>query len=112
MSSRRKPGSLESLIAPHMPYYVYIVTNRNRSTLYTGFTSNLATRMEQHKDGDHDGFSSRYNTTRLVYCEEHDNVHTALQREKRIKRWHRAWKEDLIESINPTWDDLSEKWRL
>jgi putative endonuclease len=90
-------------------YYVYIVTNRSK-TLYTGVTSNLMRRVQEHKEKLIEGFTSKYNVHSLVYYESTSNVHTALAREKQIKGWLRAKKIALINSINPEWKDLSEEW--
>ena len=90
-----------------MPGYVYILTNKNYGTLYVGVTSNLARRIEEHKGNAVPGFTSRYNLHRLVYCEWHEKIEEAIEREKKIKRWKRRWKIELIESINPAWNDLS-----
>jgi len=101
-----------STTAPHAQmkrYYVYIMTNRSR-TLYTGVTSNLKRRVYQHKHKLIPGFTSKYSITRLVYFEETEDVRAALAREKQIKGWLRAKKIALIESTNPTWEDLSTRW--
>lgn len=92
---------------PH-DYYVYILTNRSYTVLYTGMTNDLATRIRQHKNGIVDGFTKRYRTHLLVYCEWADDVWGAIQREKQIKGWSREKKIDLIEAMNPSWHDLSE----
>lgn len=89
-------------------YYVYILTNRSYVSLYTGVTSDLESRVWQHKSGFVDGFSKRYRTDLLVYYEETDRVWAALEREKQIKGWSRSKKVELIESVNPSWYDLSE----
>ena len=86
--------------------YVYIMTNRHRTTLYTGITSDLIKRVHQHKMGDADGFTKFYQVHTLVYYEHYTDITIAIQREKRLKRWHRQWKIDLIESNNPEWEDL------
>lgn len=88
--------------------YVYIMTNRPRGVLYVGVTSNLAARAWQHRQGEIDGFTSRYGLTRLAYFEVHGLVSAAIQREKAIKRWPRQWKIELIEKSNPAWLDLYE----
>ena len=85
------------------------MTNRSR-VLYTGVTSNLTRRVYQHKKKLVEGFTKRYNLTRLVYYEAGDDIRSAIQREKQIKGWLRKRKIELIESINPNWDDLSEEW--
>ena len=90
-------------------YYVYMMTNRSK-TLYTGVTNHLERRVWEHKHKVLPGFSSRYNITRLIYYEETDDIDQAIAREKQIKGWLRAKKIALIESTNPDWLDLSEKW--
>jgi putative endonuclease len=90
-------------------YYVYILTNNSR-TLYTGLTNNLTRRVYEHRHKLVPGFTAQYNITRLVYFEETGEVQTALAREKQIKGWLRAKKIALIESVNPTWADLSAGW--
>jgi putative endonuclease len=91
-------------------YYVYIMTNRHRSTLYTGLTNSLEHRILQHKSKSIEGFTSRYHLDRLVYYEETDDIGAAIGREKQIKGWTRAKKVALIESMNPHWQDLAEGW--
>ena len=88
---------------------VYILTNKPRGVLYTGVTSNLHQRLWQHKHKQIKGFSSKYNTDRLVWYEIHDEIYAAITREKQIKKWNRDWKIELIESINPTWKDRYEE---
>jgi len=90
-------------------YYVYIMTNRSR-TLYTGVTNNLTRRVFEHKHHLIDGFTKKYNITKLVYYEETNDVREAIAREKQIKGWLRKKKIALIESINAEWKDLSEDW--
>ena len=90
-------------------YYVYIMTNKSR-TLYTGVTNNLMRRVYEHKNKLVAGFTSKYNIQFLVYYEMTTDVHAALAREKQIKGWLRAKKVALIDSMNPTWKDLSEEW--
>ena len=86
---------------------VYILTNKPRGVLYTGVTSNLIRRLWQHKHKQIDGFSNKYNTDRLVWYEMHNEIYAAITREKQIKKWNRDWKIELIESVNPTWNDSS-----
>jgi len=86
-------------------YYVYILSNPNR-TLYIGITSNLPKRVWEHKEGFVEGFTKEYSVHKLVYFESTNDVHTALRREKCLKRWKRDWKIRLIESMNPEWKDL------
>lgn len=90
-------------------YYVYIMSSPS-GTLYTGVTNNLARRVFQHKNKVLEGFTKKYDVTRLVYCEVYYDVRDAITREKQIKRWRRRKKLDLIKSLNPTWRDLSEDW--
>jgi putative endonuclease len=87
---------------------VYILVRASHSTLYTGVTSNLPGRIYQHREGLTEGFTKRYAIKRLVWFETHDTMEQAILREKRIKRWPRAWKYDLIHAENPTWRDLAE----
>ena len=90
-------------------YYVYIMSNTT-GTLYTGITGNLERRIYEHKNGLGDGFTKKYNITRLIYFEETGDVQTALAREKEIKKWRRAKKLDLVRTVNPKFEDLSENW--
>ena len=90
-------------------YYVYIMTN-NSKTLYTGVTNNLMRRVYEHKNKMIDGFTKKYNITKLVYYEETNDVQAAIAREKQIKGWLRKKKIDLIEIMNPEWKDLSAGW--
>lgn len=86
--------------------YVYFMTNRPRGVLYVGVTSNLARRAYEHREGLVEGFTSRYGLIRLAYYETFGMVTDAIQREKNIKHWPRAWKLALIETMNPDWRDL------
>jgi putative endonuclease len=88
--------------------WVYIMTNRPDGVLYVGVTNDIARRAWEHRDGLVDGFTKRYGLKRLAYAEPHDDIATAIQREKTIKHWPRAWKVDLILSVNPGWNDLYE----
>ncbi len=90
-------------------YYVYIMTN-NSKTLYTGITNNLVRRVYEHKHKLVEGFTKKYNITRLVYYEEMNSIPDAIAREKQIKGWLRVKKIALIESANQEWKDLSENW--
>ena len=89
-------------------FYVYILASKRNGTLYTGVTSNLIQRVWQHKHYVIQGFTRKYNVKTLVYYEVHENAESALTREKKIKRWRRSWKLDLIENSNPGWRDLYE----
>jgi len=77
-----------------------------RKTLYIGVTNDLIRRVAEHKNKSISGFTQRYNVTRLVYFEEFENIHEAIDREKQLKKWNRAWKINLIERANPEWKDL------
>jgi putative endonuclease len=88
-------------------YYVYIVTNKNNTVLYTGVTNNLVRRMHEHKTKFNKGFTAKYNVCKLVYFEQFVSVKEAILREKRIKKWKREWKERLIREKNPEWIDLT-----
>ena len=87
-------------------FAVYIVTNRKHGVLYVGVTSNLPNRAIQHREGALGGFSKKYNLQRLVWYRLFDDARDAIDFEKRFKRWRRAWKIELIEQMNPGWDDL------
>ena len=87
---------------------VYLLARASHGTLYTGVTSNLLGRVYQHREDSVRGFTKMYGIKRLVWFEVHETMEQAIVREKRIKRWPRAWKYDLIHSINPTWRDLAE----
>ena len=90
-------------------YWTYIVASRN-GTLYIGVTNNIVRRAWQHKTGEFEGFASRYHCNRLVYYEAFTTVLSAIAREKQLKGWRRSKKIALIESRNPRWADLAEKW--
>lgn len=87
---------------------VYILTNTRHTTLYTGVTRNLQRRIAEHKLHINHGFSARYNTDNLVYYEVFDRLDEAIHREKQLKKYHRDWKEQLINTFNPTWKDLAD----
>ncbi|MEO9962716.1 MAG: GIY-YIG nuclease family protein [Alphaproteobacteria bacterium] len=86
--------------------WVYIMTNRPNGTLYVGVTNDLARRIWEHREGVADGFTKKYGLKRLVFAEPHADIRSALQREKNLKHWSRAWKVRLILDANPNWDDL------
>ena len=87
-------------------YFVYILVSRRNGTLYIGITNDLIKRVYEHKQNLVDGFTKKYGVHRLVYFEETSDVGEAILREKRIKKWKRQWKIDLIEKENPEWKDL------
>lgn len=89
--------------------WVYFMTNRPNGTLYVGVTSDLARRVQEHRDGVADGFTKRHGLKRLVYAEHHEDIRLAIQREKTIKHWPRAWKVRLIHADNPDWNDLYDQ---
>ena len=88
---------------------VYILASKRNGTLYTGITSDLIKRVWQHKHNLVEGFTKQYKVHLLVWYELHETMYSAIQREKRIKEWKRKWKLQLIENINPNWDDLYSK---
>jgi len=90
-------------------YYVYFLASKRKGTLYVGITNDLIRRIHEHKNNQIDGFTRKYKIHRLVYYEQFDDSYSAIQREKRLKRWLRKWKIELIESVNPDWCDLYEK---
>ena len=90
-------------------YYVYILTNKNDTVLYVGVTNDLQRRISEHRSRQCSGFSKSYNLNKLVYYETFLQMKVAIQLEKRIKKWNRSWKNELINQLNPTWIDLSTK---
>jgi len=89
-----------------MAYFVYILASGRRGTLYIGVTNDLVRRIYQHREGEVPGFTKQHSVTRLVYYEVHDDIGAAILREKRIKRWRRDWKIEMIEKQNEDWHDL------
>jgi putative endonuclease len=89
-------------------YYVYILINKSNNVLYIGVTNDLVRRIYEHKNKMIDGFTKKYNSTKLVFFEATTNVRSAIEREKQLKNWHRSWKINLIKEFNPEWKDLSE----
>ena len=88
---------------------VYILASKRNGTLYTGVTSDLRKRVWEHKNDFVEGFTKRYGVHRLMYFEMHQDMLSAITREKQIKKWNRAWKLELIERGNPGWRDLWEE---
>jgi len=88
-------------------YFVYMVTNKGRTTLYIGITNSLKRRVSQHRQGEISGFSKRYNTNRLIYYEQYNDVRDAIAREKQLKGWSRNKKDALVYKTNPKWTDLA-----
>jgi len=87
-------------------YYIYIMANKRNGTLYIGVTSNLPQRVYQHKYKNVYSFTSKYDINKLVYFEVISDANSAIQREKQLKNWQRKWKLELIEKMNPEWNDL------
>lgn len=87
-------------------YVVYILASKPKGTLYVGVTSNLLKRVWEHKEKLVEGFTKKYNVSKLVYFEQTNSIGSALQREKQLKNWQRVWKIELIEKNNPGWRDL------
>ena len=87
---------------------VYILASRRNGTLYVGVTSNLLQRIHQHREGLIPGFTRDYSIKMLLWFEQHATMDAAILREKRIKKWNRSWKLELIEKANPDWRDLAE----
>ncbi len=91
-------------------FWVYIMASKPWGTLYVGVTSDIEARAFQHRQGLFDGFTKKYDVKTLVYFEEHGAGADAIRREKRLKKWTRAWKINLIRTDNPDWRDLAEDW--
>jgi putative endonuclease len=87
-------------------FYIYILASRIGGTLYIGVTSDLIKRVYEHRTSAVPGFTSEHGVYRLVYFEQFSDIENAIKREKRLKKWNRAWKIRLIEEVNPNWDDL------
>jgi len=90
----------------HKQPVVYILASKRNGTLYIGVTSDLVKRAWEHRSGSTDGFTKKYNVHTLVYFELHEDMSSAILREKQMKKWRRAWKLELIEKSNPDWKDL------
>ena len=90
-------------------YYVYILASGPYGTLYVGITNDLKRRVWEHQNDFVKGFTQRYGVHSLVWYEVHEDPYEAITREKRIKKWNRDWKVNLIQSMNPSWDDLYEQ---
>jgi putative endonuclease len=89
-------------------YFIYILASKRNGTLYVGMTNDLMRRIYEHKSGLIEGFTKKYSVNKLVYLESTDGAKAAIDREKRLKKWKRQWKIELIEKSNPNWRDLSE----
>ncbi len=88
--------------------FVYFMANKYNTTLYVGVTNDLLRRVAEHKAHINKGFTDKYNCEKLVYFEDLVTIEYAIEREKQLKKWRREWKNNLICSMNPNWDDLSE----
>ena len=93
-------------------YYVYMLASQKNGTLYIGVTNHLERRLYEHKNHLAQGFTAKYNVTRLVWFEQTYSIEAAIEKEKSMKKWKRAWKIRLIEESNPEWNDLSEDWGI
>ncbi|API87749.1 GIY-YIG nuclease family protein [Francisella uliginis] len=89
--------------------YVYILTNKNNGVLYIGVTSDIIKRVYEHKNKFVDSFSKKYSLNKLVYFEVYENIEEAIIREKQLKKWNRAWKDRIINTMNSDWVDLYDK---
>jgi putative endonuclease len=105
---KRESSRRNSVMQAGERYAVYIMASRRNGTLYVGVTNNLAVRAHQHRTGEGSEFTRKYGVTRLVWYEFHPDINEAITSEKRIKKWERRWKLELIESFNPEWADLYE----
>ena len=92
--------------------WIYIMTNRPLGTLYISVTNDIARRAWEHRQGTGSAFTSRYQLTRLVFMERHEDIELAIKREKSLKRWPRPWKLDLVETLNPGWEDLFDRLNM
>ena len=88
---------------------IYILASKRNGTLYIGVTSNLVKRVWEHKNDKATGFTRRYQVHRLVWYELHQSMESAIEQEKRLKEWKRKWKLELIEGMNPDWEDLYQR---
>ena len=103
------PGLDPGIHGPYrdaMSYWVYILASRDRGTLYVGVTNDLVRRVAEHREAGSRSFTSKYCVTKLVYLQQFEDANNAIQREKNLKHWSRAWKIQLIEQANPNWHDL------
>ena len=92
-----------------MTYYIYILANKRRGTLYVGVTNNLIRRVFEHKNKLIAGFTERYDVNLIVWYQTSESVKSAIAHEKKLKRWRREWKIEMIETLNPEWVDLYQQ---
>lgn len=90
--------------------FIYIVTNKSNSSLYTGVTSDLESRIYEHKSGKGSKYTGKYKCTKLIYFEQFPDIVSAIDRDKQLKNWNRQWKIELIEKTNPDFLDLAQGW--
>ena len=109
LSPRRRGAKIQTVPVMNKQFFVYILASKRNGTLYTGITSDLVKRVWQHKNNSVEGFTKKYNVKILVYYEICNDAESAITREKRIKKWRRAWKLRLIEEKNPHWKDLYDE---
>jgi len=102
-------GHLKDYPMEEKTYFIYIMAHKKNGVLYLGVTNDLVRRVYEHKNDLADGFTKKYKVHRLVYYETTHDIISAIQREKQMKKWYRKWKIDLIEKINPEWEDLYDK---
>ena len=88
-------------------YYCYILSNKNRTVLYVGYTDNIKRRVLQHKQGNGALFTKKYNVVDLIFYEEYDNSKEARDRERQLKNWHKEWKLNLIKGVNPNFNTIN-----
>jgi putative endonuclease len=108
-AGRSEKSRLNKIKSMHNNYYIYILSNKNNNVVYVGMTNNLERRIIEHKRKLINGFTKKYNLTKLVYYEYTNDVNAAIKREKVIKKWRREKKNLLIETVNKEWKDLSGK---
>ena len=92
-----------------MAHFVYILASRPHGAIYIGCTRDLRQRVEQHRTGAVDGHTKKYQIHTLVYFEQHETLEAARIRERQLKRWKRAWKDELIAAVNPNWRDIADQ---
>ena len=102
-------GRESAMIGTALTHFVYILASRPHGAIYIGTTRDLRQRIEQHRMGMVDGHTKRYQIHTLVYFEQHETLDAARIRERRLKRWRRAWKKELIEDVNPQWRDIADQ---
>ena len=103
----KRESCVGSILKEKMKYYfVYIMASKKNGVLYIGMTNDLIKRVSEHKAGEFGGFTKSYNVHNLVYYETFGDINQAIAREKKLKKWNRQWKIDLIEKVNPNWKDL------